>query len=133
MVRNSPSSAVAFESSEEKSGTERKVATSIGGHYKQDRRRHGSRALASPKLSAAVLRTVPGQGDRYSLGGEMKSQAQPARKQRPPSGVIAPSQRAPVTPMMYKLPLKMTIPANKSHHAPRLVEPTSARTKRAIA
>src|SRR5262249_33319378 len=67
------------------------------------------------------------------FGGEITSHAQPARKQRPPSGVIAPSARIFVSPIAYKLPLKIMIPAKSSHHAPRFVDPTSASAKSAIA
>src|SRR5207253_3645137 len=38
--------------------------------------------------------------------GTTTSQAQPARKQRPPIGVITTSQRRLVSAMIYKLPLK---------------------------
>ena len=69
----------------------------------------------------------------YNLGGEIASHNQPARKHKPPSGVIAPNQRTPVNPITYKLPLKTIIPAKSNHHAPRFVDPTTARTKSAIA
>jgi hypothetical protein len=57
------------------------------------------------------------------LVGAMISHAQPARKQRPPTGVIAPSQRIFVNAMVYKLPLKRNIPTRSTHHAPRLIVP----------
>ena len=65
--------------------------------------------------------------------GAMISHAQPARKQRPPSGVTGPSQRRFVSAIRYKLPLKRKMPAKISHHAPRLAAPKSASTNNAIA
>src|SRR5207302_11079068 len=53
--------------------------------------------------------------------GTMINHAQPARKQRPPMGVIAPSQRKFASAIKYRLPLKRRIPAKSSHHAPRLI------------
>ena len=67
------------------------------------------------------------------LCGEIASHAHPARKQRPPTGVIAPNQRTPVYPIIYKLPLKIIMPAKSSHHAPRFAAPESASTNNAIA
>ena len=89
-------------------------------------------------MEAGVL-DLPGRSpDRpnsfdYNLGGEITSQSQPARKQSPPIGVIAPSVRIPVNPIAYRLPLKMIIPANSNHHAPRFAVPKKASTKSAIA
>ena len=69
----------------------------------------------------------------YNLGGEIASHSQPAKKHNPPIGVIAPSQRTPLSPIAYKLPLKTMIPAKSNHHAPRFVDPNIASTKSAIA
>src|SRR5207237_6691947 len=68
----------------------------------------------------------------YRIGATI-SHSQPARKQRPPSGVIGPSQRRLVSAITYKLPLKRKMPAKSSHHAPRLAAPKSASTNNAIA
>src|SRR5436309_19838 len=70
----------------------------------------------------------------YPLGrGAKNSQAQPARKQSPPSGVIAPSQRIFVNAMVYKLPLKRRTPAQNNQQAPRLVVPKKARSRSTMA
>ena len=45
------------------------------------------------------------------------STTQPAMRQSPPIGVIAPSQRMPVTASRYRLPEKTTIPATNSQPA----------------
>jgi hypothetical protein len=71
---------------------------------------------------------------RHPLGrGAKNSQAQPARKQSPPSGVIAPSQRMFVNAIVYKLPLKRRTPAQNSQQAPRLVVPKKARNTSTMA
>ena len=63
----------------------------------------------------------------------MISHNQPARKQRPPTGVTAPSQRTFESAMTYKLPLKKKMPVQRSHHAPRLAAPKRASTNNAMA
>jgi len=65
--------------------------------------------------------------------GEITSHAHPARKQSPPIGVIGPNQRAFVSAITYKLPLKIRIPVKSNHHAPRFAVPKSASTNSAIA
>ena len=67
------------------------------------------------------------------LGGAMISHNQPARKQRPPNGVIAPSQRRFDSAIKYKLPLKKKMPVQRSHQAPRLVAAKRASTNNAMA
>ena len=69
----------------------------------------------------------------YNLGGEIASHNQPTKKHNPPIGVIAPIHRTPVNPIVYKLPLKIIMPAKRNHHAPRFVDPTTASIKSAIA
>jgi len=52
------------------------------------------------------------EGARIALRARM---SHPATKQRPPIGVMAPSQRTPVMDSRYRLPEKTTIPATNSH------------------
>ncbi len=59
----------------------------------------------------------------YLVDGAIISHAQPARKQRPPSGVTGPSQRRFVSAIKYKLPLNRKMPAKSNHHAPRFAMP----------
>jgi len=87
----------------------------------------------SVKVAAIDLNRHGGSVRRRYLGGETISHAQPARKHKPPIGVIAPKARTLVNPIAYKLPLKIIIPAKSNHHAPRFVDPTSASTNSAIA
>jgi hypothetical protein len=84
------------------------------------------------RRSGAALRLPLGVQD-IQVRGARNSQAQPARKHNPPSGVTAPSQRKLVNAIAYKLPLKRKIPAENSHEAPRWVVPEKASTKIAIA
>jgi len=69
----------------------------------------------------------------YLAGGEMTSHAQPARKQSPPSGVIAPNQRTFVNAITYKLPLNSKIPTKNNHHGARFADPKRASANSAIA
>ncbi|MEY2479946.1 MAG: hypothetical protein QOI04_873 [Verrucomicrobiota bacterium] len=70
----------------------------------------------------------------YNLfGGAITSHAQPARKQTPPSGVIAPNERTFVSAIVYKLPLNKIIPATKSQNTPRFAAAKNASTNKAIA
>jgi len=80
-------------------------------------------------------RTAPAtRSPKYlQVRGARNSQAQPARKHNPPTGVTAPSQRTLVNAIAYKLPLKRKIPAQNNHEAPRCVVPEKASTKIAIA
>src|SRR5438105_3238213 len=131
MVKYSPSCAVVLESSDANSGTERKVAASMVirpsmecGLYTAARH-YGSHAFWQLWWEAARL---------YNFGGEIASQAQPARKHNPPIGVIAPNQSRPcgISAIVYKLPLKSRMPAKSSHQAPRFADPKSASIKSAI-
>ena len=83
--------------------------------------------------SAGASSLRGGSLSRRYLGGDTTSHAHPAKKHKPPTGVIAPMTRMLVNPIVYKLPLKMMMPANNSHQAPRLVDPDNASTKSAIA
>ena len=74
--------------------------------------------------SLAALEWLRGSGARQLyFGGARTSQPHPARKQRPPSGVTAPSQRRFVRASRYRLPLNSKIPTSSSKHAPRLIVP----------
>ncbi len=53
----------------------------------------------------------------YCRHAAQARQSQPARKARPPNGVIAPSQRIPESARAYKLPEKMIVPIINSQPA----------------
>src|SRR5688572_13292748 len=54
-----------------------------------------------------------------STFGERNNHAHPTRKQTPPMGVIAPSQRVFVAASTYSVPEKTRMPARKARYTPR--------------
>src|SRR5439155_26420309 len=131
MVKYSPSSAVALESSDANSGTERRFAVSIWIRSSTEQRLYNERtAMEANVVIVGQAHRLPSENSatgavalQNHLPGEITNHAQPAKKHKPPSGVTAPNDRTFVSAITYKLPLKIIMPVRSNHHAPRFAVP----------
>src|SRR5437588_1368683 len=143
MVKYSPSSAVALESSDANSGTERRFAASIWIRSSTEQQLYNDRtAMEANVVIVGQAHRLPSENSptggvalQNHLPGEITNHAQPAKKHKPPSGVTAPneSRACGISAITYKLPLKIIMPVKSNHHAPRFAVPQSASTNSAIA
>src|SRR5438093_13275967 len=121
MVKYSPSSAVALESSDANSGTERRFAASIWIRSSTEQRLYNDRTAMEANVVIVVqAHRLPAENSATGAvalqnhrPGEITSHVQPAKKHKPPSGVTAPNQyrACGISAIKYRRPMKIIMPA----------------------